>query len=157
MFQDFFSIFSGKFPQTIGNSSLYIEPMNVQLPELAITVAFRESLALYIIFFSPGMGTVPGVVNSDIYPLRYRGVCRGITFTTVWISILNCFRILFVLDTSHWDSFHIHDVWNCGYCGNFLCHCFLPETKGVLMEEEEKMLEQISLQFKFWQKERFSL
>ncbi|KAL9314505.1 hypothetical protein ACSQ67_019957 [Phaseolus vulgaris] len=45
-------------------------------------------LALYIIFFSPGMGTVPWVVNYEIYPLRYRGVCGGIASTTVWISNL---------------------------------------------------------------------
>ncbi|KAK1351487.1 hypothetical protein POM88_054324 [Heracleum sosnowskyi] len=31
-------------------------------------------LGLYILFFSPGMGTVPWVINSEIYPLKYRGI-----------------------------------------------------------------------------------
>ena len=39
------------------------------------------SLALYIIFFSPGMGMVPWIVNSEIYPLRFCGVCGGIAAT----------------------------------------------------------------------------
>ncbi|KAI5591923.1 hypothetical protein POPTR_004G133420v4 [Populus trichocarpa] len=45
-------------------------------------------LTLYIIFFSPGMGTVPWIVNSEIYPLRFRGVCGGIAATANWISNL---------------------------------------------------------------------
>ncbi|KAL0305472.1 UNVERIFIED_CONTAM: putative inositol transporter 2 [Sesamum radiatum] len=45
-------------------------------------------LALYIIFFSPGMGSVPWIVNSEIYPLRFRGVCGGIAATANWISNL---------------------------------------------------------------------
>ncbi|CAN1154391.1 Probable inositol transporter 2 [Linum perenne] len=44
-------------------------------------------LALYIISFSPRMGTTPWIVNSEIYPLRFRGVCGGIAATTNWISI----------------------------------------------------------------------
>uniref|UniRef100_M1BMM9 ATINT2 n=2 Tax=Solanum tuberosum TaxID=4113 RepID=M1BMM9_SOLTU len=43
-------------------------------------------LVLYILFFSPGMGTVPWIVNSEIYPLRLRGVCGGIAATANWIS-----------------------------------------------------------------------
>ncbi|KAL2921039.1 Inositol transporter 1, partial [Bienertia sinuspersici] len=34
-------------------------------------------LALYIAFFSPGMGPVPWTVNSEIYPEAYRGICGG--------------------------------------------------------------------------------
>lgn len=35
-------------------------------------------LGLYIIAYSPGMGTVPWVLNSEIYPLRSRGLGGGI-------------------------------------------------------------------------------
>ncbi|KAG9160637.1 hypothetical protein Leryth_025290, partial [Lithospermum erythrorhizon] len=45
-------------------------------------------LALYIISFSPGMGTVPWIINSEIYPLRVRGVCGGTAATANWISNL---------------------------------------------------------------------
>ncbi|KAL8460976.1 hypothetical protein ACS0TY_032460 [Phlomoides rotata] len=39
-------------------------------------------LALYILFFSPGMGPVPWIMNSEIYPLQYCGICGGIAATT---------------------------------------------------------------------------
>ncbi|WOL11233.1 hypothetical protein Cni_G19995 [Canna indica] len=39
-------------------------------------------LALYIASFSPGMGHVPWVVNSEIYLEAYRGVCGGMSATT---------------------------------------------------------------------------
>ncbi|MFQ6662129.1 hypothetical protein Gotur_030043, partial [Gossypium turneri] len=45
-------------------------------------------LALYMIFFSPGMGSVPWIMNSEIYPLRFRGLCGGIAATANWISNL---------------------------------------------------------------------
>ena len=45
-------------------------------------------LALYIIFFSPGMGTVPWIVYFEIYPLRFRGVCGGNAATANWVSKL---------------------------------------------------------------------
>nr|VDD39756.1 unnamed protein product [Brassica oleracea] len=35
-------------------------------------------LGLYIVVYAPGMGTVPWIVNSEIYPLRYRGLGGGI-------------------------------------------------------------------------------
>ncbi|KAI4963939.1 hypothetical protein ZWY2020_008648 [Hordeum vulgare] len=45
-------------------------------------------LALYIAFFSPGMGPVPWAVNSEIYPEAYRGMCGGMSATVNWISNL---------------------------------------------------------------------
>ncbi|TYH71545.1 hypothetical protein ES332_D05G193500v1 [Gossypium tomentosum] len=45
-------------------------------------------LGLYIISFSPGMGTVPWVVNSKIYPLKYRGLCGGLAAVSNWVSNL---------------------------------------------------------------------
>ena len=45
-------------------------------------------LGLYIISYSPGMGTVPWIVNSEIYPLRYRGVGGGIAAVSNWCSNL---------------------------------------------------------------------
>ncbi|KAH8502410.1 hypothetical protein H0E87_013922 [Populus deltoides] len=45
-------------------------------------------LALYIAFFSPGMGPVPWTVNSEIYPEQYRGICGGMSATVNWISNL---------------------------------------------------------------------
>ncbi|THG15208.1 hypothetical protein TEA_019281 [Camellia sinensis var. sinensis] len=38
-------------------------------------------LGLYIIMYSSGMETVPWIVNSEIYPLRYRGIRGGTAFS----------------------------------------------------------------------------
>ncbi|KAL2521422.1 Inositol transporter 4 [Forsythia ovata] len=45
-------------------------------------------LGLYIISYSPGMGTAPWIVNFEIYPLRHRRVSGGIAVVSNWISNL---------------------------------------------------------------------
>ena len=109
-------------------------------------------LALYIIFFSPGMGTVPWVVNSEIYPLRYRGVCGGIASTTVWISNLIVAESFLSLTEAIGTAWTFMLFGIVAIVAIFFVIVFVPETKGVSMEEVEKMLEQRSVQFKFWEK-----
>ncbi|KAL1326288.1 hypothetical protein HN51_036365 [Arachis hypogaea] len=109
-------------------------------------------LALYIIFFSPGMGTVPWVVNSEIYPLRYRGVCGGMASTTVWVSNLIVSQSFLSLTQAIGTAWTFMMFGIVAIVGIFFVIIFVPETKGVPMEEVEKMLEQRSVQFKFWQK-----
>ncbi|KDP38001.1 hypothetical protein JCGZ_04644 [Jatropha curcas] len=108
-------------------------------------------LALYIIFFSPGMGTVPWIVNSEIYPLRFRGVCGGIAATANWISnliVAQSFLSLTQAIGTSW-TFLIFGVISV-VALVFVLIC-VPETKGLPIEEVEKMLELRSLQIKFWE------
>jgi len=104
-------------------------------------------LAVYIIFFSPGMGTVPWVINSEIYPLRYRGICGGIASTTVWVSNLivsqSFLSVIELLGTA-W-TFLAFGVISC--MAIVFVIIFVPETKGVPMEEMEKLLEERKLGF----------
>ncbi|XP_061354135.1 probable inositol transporter 2 [Gastrolobium bilobum] len=109
-------------------------------------------LALYIIFFSPGMGTVPWVINSEIYPLRYRGICGGMASTTVWVSNLIVSQSFLSLTQAIGTAWTFMIFGIVAVVAIFFVIIFVPETKGVPMEEVEKMLEQRSLQFKFWQK-----
>ncbi|KAG7598720.1 Major facilitator superfamily domain [Arabidopsis suecica] len=109
-------------------------------------------LGLYIIFFSPGMGTVPWIVNSEIYPLRFRGVCGGIAATANWISnliVAQSFLSLTEAIGTSW-TFLIFGVISV-IALLFVVVC-VPETKGMPMEEIEKMLEGRSMEFKFWKK-----
>jgi hypothetical protein len=53
-------------------------------------------LGLYIIVYSPGMGTVPCIVNAEIYPLKYRGGRCGSHGQLVLQS--NCEHDLLVFD-----------------------------------------------------------
>ncbi|XP_027332964.1 probable inositol transporter 2 [Abrus precatorius] len=109
-------------------------------------------LALYIIFFSPGMGTVPWVVNSEIYPLRYRGVCGGMASTTVWISNLIVSQSFLSLTQTVGTAWTFMMFGIVAVVAIFFVIIFVPETKGVPMEEVEKMLEQRSVQLRFWRK-----
>ncbi|XP_068656054.1 probable inositol transporter 2 [Aristolochia californica] len=109
-------------------------------------------LALYIIFFSPGMGTVPWIVNSEIYPLRFRGICGGIAAAACWISNLIVSQTFLSLTEgigTAWTFMLFGIVAVIGF--NFVM-IFVPETKGLPIEEIEKMLEQNTIQLQFWKK-----
>ncbi|CAJ2677658.1 unnamed protein product [Trifolium pratense] len=109
-------------------------------------------LALYIIFFSPGMGTVPWVINSEIYPLRYRGICGGMASTAVWVSNLIVSQSFLSLTQVLGVAWTFMLFGFVALIAIFFVIVFVPETKGVPIEEVEKMLEERTLQFKFWNK-----
>ncbi|KAF8408849.1 hypothetical protein HHK36_004918 [Tetracentron sinense] len=109
-------------------------------------------LGLYIIFFSPGMGTVPWIVNSEIYPLRFRGVCGGIAATANWISNLIVAQSFLSLTEAIGTSWTFLIFGLISVVALFFVLIYVPETKGLPIEEVEKMLEQRVLQFKFWKK-----
>lgn len=107
-------------------------------------------LAVYIIFFSPGMGTVPWIVNSEIYPLRFRGVCGGIAATANWISnliVAQSFLSLTQTIGTSWTFFLFGVLSVVALIFVLIC---VPETKGLPIEEVEKMLEMRSLHLKCW-------
>ncbi|XP_043691042.1 inositol transporter 4-like [Telopea speciosissima] len=97
-------------------------------------------LGLYIICYAPGMGTLPWVVNSEIYPLRYRGFCGGIAAVANWVSNL-IVSITFLSLTQALGSAYTFLLF-CGFA--FLSLVFVyfnvPETKGLQFEEVEKLL-----------------
>ncbi|CAK9327605.1 unnamed protein product [Citrullus colocynthis] len=109
-------------------------------------------LALYIIFFSPGMGTVPWIVNSEIYPLRYRGVCGGIAATANWISNLIVAQSFLSLTQSIGTSWTFLIFGLISVVALLFVLACVPETKGLPIEEIEQMLEKRGVHFKFWDK-----
>lgn len=109
-------------------------------------------LSLYILFFSPGMGTVPWVVNSEIYPLRYRGICGGIASTSNWISNLIVAQSFLSLTDAIGTSYTFMIFIFITVAAIVFVIVFVPETKGLPIEEVENMLERRTLNFKFWQR-----
>ncbi|KAF7842880.1 inositol transporter 4-like [Senna tora] len=99
-------------------------------------------LAIFILAFSPGMGTVPWVFNSEIYPLRYRGICGGIASTTVWVSNLIVSQSFLPLTVAIGTSWTFMIFGFVAILGIFYILIFMPETKGLPIEELEMMLEQ---------------
>lgn len=98
-------------------------------------------LALYIIVYSPGMGTVPWIVNSEIYPLKYRGIGGGIAAVSNWSSNLVVSETFLTL-TEHLGSSGTFLLF-AGFSLVGLVSIFflVPETKGLQFGEVEKMLE----------------
>ncbi|CAI0544979.1 unnamed protein product [Linum tenue] len=111
-------------------------------------------LGLYIISFSPGMGTAPWIVNSEIYPLRFRGVCGGIAATANWISNLIVAQTFLSLTEAIGTDMTFLLFGIVSVVGFFFVIVFVPETKGLPIEEVEKMLELRPLQYKFWEKKK---
>ncbi|KAK1556632.1 hypothetical protein Q3G72_009162 [Acer saccharum] len=110
-------------------------------------------LALYIIFFSPGMGSVTWIVNSEVYPLRFRGVCGGIAATANWISNLIVAQTFLSLTEAIGTSFTFLLFGIISVVALFFVLVCVPETKGLPIEEIEKMLEnRPALHFRFWEK-----
>ncbi|KAK7310321.1 hypothetical protein RJT34_07767 [Clitoria ternatea] len=94
-------------------------------------------LALYIAFFSPGMGPVPWTVNSEIYPEEYRGICGGMSATVCWVSNLivsqSFLSVAEALGTG--ATFMIFaGITVCAFLFVFL---YVPETKGLTFDEVE--------------------
>ncbi|XP_044466158.1 probable inositol transporter 2 [Mangifera indica] len=107
-------------------------------------------LALYIIFFSPGMGTVPWIVNSEIYPLRFRGVCGGIAATANWISNLTVAQSFLSMTHAIGTSWTFLIFGLISVIALIFVLVCIPETKGLPIEEVEKMLELRDFHYKFW-------
>lgn len=98
-------------------------------------------LALYIISYSPGMGTVPWIVNSEIYPLRFRGIGGGIAAVSNWLSnlvvSLTFLTLTEALGTS--GAFLLFALFSL--IGLVFIYFLVPETRGLQFEQVEKMLE----------------
>ncbi|CAM6110940.1 unnamed protein product [Calypogeia fissa] len=96
-------------------------------------------LALYIAGFSPGMGPVPWAVNSEIYPLKSRGVCGGIAATANWVSNLivaqSFLSVVNAIGTS--NTFLLFCCFSVA--GLLFVFLFVPETKGKSFEEVERI------------------
>ncbi|KAF7017523.1 unnamed protein product [Triticum aestivum] len=98
------------------------------------------ALAAYIVSYSPGMGTVPWIVNSEIYPLRFRGICGGIAAVANWVSNLIVTQTFLTLTKALGSAATF--LLFCGVSFMALIVVFLtvPETKGLQFKEVEKML-----------------
>nr|GMD92324.1 inositol transporter 4-like [Ipomoea batatas] len=87
------------------------------------------------------IGTVPWIVNSEIYPLRYRGIGGGIAAVSNWLSNLVVSQTFLTLTEAlgPWGTFLLFAGF--AVIGLIAIFFLVPETKGLPFEEVEKMLE----------------
>ncbi|XP_071731841.1 inositol transporter 4-like [Rutidosis leptorrhynchoides] len=98
-------------------------------------------MALYIIMYAPGMGTVPWIVNSEIYPLRYRGFGGGVAAVANWTSNLIVSQTFLTLTETLGTAGTFLLFAGFSVLGLIAIYFLVPETKGLQFEEVEKMLD----------------
>lgn len=98
-------------------------------------------LGLYIISYSPGMGTAPWIVNSEIYPLRFRGVGGGIAAVSNWVSNLVVSLTFLSLTEALGSAGTFLLFAGFSLLGLIAIYILVPETKGLQFEEVEKILQ----------------
>lgn len=102
-------------------------------------------LALYLMFFAPGMGPMPWTVNSEIYPLWARGTGNSVATAVNWICNLFVSMTFLTLtqvlskDGTFWLFVVITVI---GLIFTIVC---LPETKGLQLEEVETLFKKNTL------------
>ena len=124
---------------TNGNDSFWSDDF---CPKTSASWMPLIGMILYLFFFASGMGPVPWAVNSEIYPHSCREAGIALSTTVNWLS--NCIISLTFLSL----------LEAVGTAGGFLVYfffgllaflvmfLFLPETKGVALEDIAEVLEQ---------------
>ncbi|KAL9240636.1 hypothetical protein vseg_014833 [Gypsophila vaccaria] len=96
-------------------------------------------LALYIVFFSPGMGTVPWTVNSEIYPQAYRGICGGMAATVNWISNVIVSESFLSIAAAAGTGPTFMILAGIALLAILFVYLCVPETKALTFEEVEQI------------------
>jgi SP family myo-inositol transporter-like MFS transporter 13 len=86
------------------------------------------------------MGTAPWIVNSEIYPLRYRGVGGGIAAVANWTSNLIVSLTFLTLTETLTVAGAFLLFAGISFLALIAIFFLVPETKGLQFEEVEKML-----------------
>ncbi|KAI3857962.1 hypothetical protein MKX03_006176 [Papaver bracteatum] len=99
------------------------------------------ALAMYMVFHSLGIGTVPWIINSEIYPIKYRIVCLAVANVVFWCSKMVVQDLLF-------ES--LGQYLSVGQILFLLClfstvvglfiYLYIPETNRLQLEDVEKVL-----------------
>ncbi|KAL7205725.1 hypothetical protein ACSBR2_018617 [Camellia fascicularis] len=86
------------------------------------------------------MGTVPWIINSEIYPLRYRGIGGGIAVVSNWVSnlIVSETFLSWTEALGSASTFLLFALFS--FSGLMAIYLLVPETKGLQFEEVEKLL-----------------
>ncbi|WP_048705516.1 sugar porter family MFS transporter [Companilactobacillus ginsenosidimutans] len=92
---------------------------------------------VYIIFFQGTLGPVTWLINSEIFPQRYRGIGTGVTIFVLWLG--NFFVGLLSPVLLQWNMAYTFYIFAaCCVFGIIFVAARVPETKGVPLEEIEK-------------------
>ena len=99
-------------------------------------------LGVYLFFFAPGMGPMPWTINSEIYPLWARSTGNSLATSTNWaFNLLVSMTFLSLTEAiTKQGTFYLYT--GIAFIGLVYFYSVLPETKGVTLEEVEKIFKQ---------------
>jgi sugar porter (SP) family MFS transporter len=137
----------------IGRRKLYLygtAGIVISLIALAISFAFQESLGdsmkwftvafvlLYIMFFAISLGPLGWLIISEIYPLKVRGVGMSIGALSNWgFNAIVTFTFLTLINLlTATGAFLLYAA--IGVVGLIWGYYYIPETKGITLEEIEE-------------------
>jgi SP family galactose:H+ symporter-like MFS transporter len=88
--------------------------------------------------FSLSLGPVSGLIVSEIYPQRVRGVAMGVVIVANWVSqIITAFT--FPSLVAYFGATATFTLYaGIGVAGFLFCYFFVPETKGLTLEQIEQ-------------------
>lgn len=99
------------------------------VPILAVT-----GILLYIAAFSAGMGAVPWVVMSEIFPINIKGVAGGFATLVNWFGAWAVsYTFNYLMSWSSYGTFLLYAVINAA--GMVFVITVVPETKGRSLEQ----------------------
>ncbi|CUA74420.1 putative quinate permease [Rhizoctonia solani] len=107
------------------------------------SIAMMAIIYLYVIVYSFGMGPLPWVYSSEIYPLRIRELGQMWFTALTWACNFATSRVTPILFVKlGWKTWMLFASLNLG--GAIICWFICPETKGLSMEELDILFGAIS-------------
>ena len=96
-------------------------------------------LCCFITGFALGMGPIPWVIMSEVFPTKVRGVASGVTTQVNWFGAFMVMKFYVNME----DSMHSYGCYwffaAVSLCAVVYVFIFLPETKGKTLEEVETL------------------
>lgn len=98
-------------------------------------------LMMYLLAFAVGMGPLPWVINSEIYPVDIRGVASGMAGTANWVTNAIVSQLFLFLTQSLSTSGTFLVFGAVAGLGAMWSTFFVPETKGLSLAEVQALFE----------------
>ncbi|KAL4339947.1 hypothetical protein GQ457_08G033420 [Hibiscus cannabinus] len=116
----------------LAGTSFYLKEHNL-LPEWVPILAVGGVL-IYVASFSIGMGAVPWVIMSEIFPINVKGVAGSLVVLVNWLGAWAVsYTFNFLMSWSSSGTFFIYSGFS--FMTILYVAKFVPETKGKTLEE----------------------
>lgn len=115
-------------------TAFYIQGLAISENATTVSILSLAGLLGYIAFFSLGMGGIPWVIMSEIFPINMKGTAGSLVTLISWFgswAITVSFNSM--MTWSHAGSFYIFAVASASAV--LFVAFLLPETKGLTLEE----------------------